>query len=451
LSAWMAKTATGAASLTWGNNTTTPSGCACGTSDGSACTASLFSVYQCKAVFSAVGTVPVRGWVSGTEAVAKTSVETYLVPGDSGVAAGTTRFWGAQLEAGVTTPGPYCPTTTGTCTTPATVATVPLPVLGYANQSFGFAQGFITNISGNPTPAIAVTPGQTDPDGGTAAVRLQFSGNTDSSSEIALYNRSTWSLLSTGTHTWSFWAKNNSATPLVLPLGTFNGSVYNYNTCTLSSGWTLCSVTGNHTGTSTNLALGWYNLSPYDSVGNTGRLLPATGADITVYGSQMTQTSTVQPYVPTTSAIAYGGNKWCVGVTATPGMGSTWATLKDAATTIGNYSGVLANSFLVTQISSAMPLRFDLYDANATLLSVSASPGWTDRAPHRVVIMNFSGSPSMYYDGVAVGALSGAGTGLWSATRPLNLGGRGTGVNEFNGALSNLKIVNNPKSWRECQ
>jgi hypothetical protein len=48
-----------------------------------------------------------------------------LAPGDYGVATGTTRFWGAQLEVG-TYPGPYIPTTATSVARAATVASVPL-------------------------------------------------------------------------------------------------------------------------------------------------------------------------------------------------------------------------------------------------------------------------------------------------------------------------------------
>jgi hypothetical protein len=100
--------------------------CACGTSDGSACSAAIFSVNYCKATATALTTTPIRLWLTRTTAVAQTDATMTLSPGEWAVSAGTTRFWGVQVEVG-SYPTPYIPTTTTAVTRSATVASVPLP------------------------------------------------------------------------------------------------------------------------------------------------------------------------------------------------------------------------------------------------------------------------------------------------------------------------------------
>lgn len=125
VSAWMRKAATGTTSLRGVCTAGTASTCTCGTSDGSACSAAVATT-TCTGKFTAVSTTPVRGWIGVTCAAALTNPSMALVPGDSGVATGTSDFWGAQIETGLT-PTSYQPTAGTAVARNADQATVPTP------------------------------------------------------------------------------------------------------------------------------------------------------------------------------------------------------------------------------------------------------------------------------------------------------------------------------------
>lgn len=101
--------------------------CGCGTSNGSACTASIAGALDCWAKGTAVGTTPVRVWAAATCSVATTTPSIYLNPGDYQVATGTASFWGAQVETGLT-PTSYVPTAGTAVARNADVASVPWPI-----------------------------------------------------------------------------------------------------------------------------------------------------------------------------------------------------------------------------------------------------------------------------------------------------------------------------------
>lgn len=100
-SAWMKKSASGVASILVGMGSNV-SGCACGTSDGSSCTATVAAgaATYCHGRFT-VGTTSMRGWVSGTATTATTAPILALYPGEYNVSVGATTFWGTQLETGL--------------------------------------------------------------------------------------------------------------------------------------------------------------------------------------------------------------------------------------------------------------------------------------------------------------------------------------------------------------
>ncbi len=125
-SAWIQKTASGAAGLLL--SATGATACSCVTSTGAACTASIYATNYCKAVVT-VGTTPIRVMLTATAGSDTTAVNLYQVPGDYAVAAGTARFWGAQVEPG-SYATPYIPTTTATVTRNVTLPSTALPSTG---------------------------------------------------------------------------------------------------------------------------------------------------------------------------------------------------------------------------------------------------------------------------------------------------------------------------------
>jgi hypothetical protein len=431
------------------SNNIAASSCSCGRSDGGACTAQNTGpagTSYCYFTLPDLGTTPIRMWLTVTGPSAATAPRLLLLPGQYPTAVGTTRFWGAQVEAGVTTPGPYCPTTTGTCTTPATVATVPLPVLGYANlyfqsetpASWSRKFGVVNTDNQILSPVGTMTGGQITEDG-TTAVHYTDTTVTTANAPHA-YSIS----LKAGTRTW---ATINKAG------GTAEYCYINLMTGALGS----CSPSFTGNVTVTAQPNGWWRVNvtytpPAGGVFWGVGLASSDGVNsytgdpskyIYVWGAQLTATPTVQPYVPTTSAIAYGGNKWCVGVTGQPPAG-IWP-----GSVGGNYLisiGVagLANSFGLYRAAASGAVWAYLWDSGAVLRNTGTTATMST-GPHRFVAHNSAGTLTLYADGIATTS-SAAGTALFSATSATLSMGSGEGEK----IISNLKIVNNPKSWREC-
>jgi hypothetical protein len=150
-SAWMSKVSgTGTATVIAGGSGV-PSLCGCGTSDGSACTAAVTATNYCGAKFTAIGTTPARGWVTGTWGVAFTLQALFLIPGDYGVSTGTANFGLASVHPGLY-PMPYTPTLGTAVAVPATVSSVPLPSLHTAGASQRWCIG-VTGTKANWTAA----------------------------------------------------------------------------------------------------------------------------------------------------------------------------------------------------------------------------------------------------------------------------------------------------------
>jgi hypothetical protein len=173
-SGWMAApSGSGTATLQIGV-LTTASACACGTSDGSACTASQINTNYCQAKFTALTAIPIRGWVTGTGAGATTAPIIAFFPGDYTVATGTTDFYGAQVEVGAY-PTPYCPTVAATCTRNLTTDTFTVPDLS----------------SNTWCMAITATPGLGQTWAGSAGRALLWAGLGVNANTAGLYVTST--------------------------------------------------------------------------------------------------------------------------------------------------------------------------------------------------------------------------------------------------------------------
>ena len=113
----------------------TENACSCGTSDGSSVTTTPASpaATDCKCVFNAVTTTPIRGWASLGCTTAHTNPYFFWGPSNYLVSTGSANIWGAQLEASAY-PTPYIATVGATATRNATTATVPLPSLHLTNK-----------------------------------------------------------------------------------------------------------------------------------------------------------------------------------------------------------------------------------------------------------------------------------------------------------------------------
>lgn len=114
-SAWAAKSSgTGSGGLAVRCATAAPSACACWRSDGGACTAAVYNTNYCRATMTDLGTTPVRiAAIVTCDAAVLAGI--YLSPGGLGVATGTTRYIGVQLEPAAV-PSPPIVTTTAAVT-----------------------------------------------------------------------------------------------------------------------------------------------------------------------------------------------------------------------------------------------------------------------------------------------------------------------------------------------
>jgi hypothetical protein len=113
LSAYMKKASgTGYASIIVGCGVA-PNSCTCLRDDGGACTPVVHSTTYCRADVTDLGTTPIRLTVFANCSAGSTSHEIVLIPGQIGVAVGTTHFAGVQLELGARSkPSKICVTTT---------------------------------------------------------------------------------------------------------------------------------------------------------------------------------------------------------------------------------------------------------------------------------------------------------------------------------------------------
>jgi hypothetical protein len=146
---------------------------------------------------------------------------------------------------------------------------------------------------------------------------------------------------------------------------------------------------------------------------------------------------------------AHVTNRWCVGVTATPGGGRLWnAQANNGVLATGNAT---TNAFRLFGPSTDK-IHFGVYDATGAerYIEVSTGLGATS-GTHRFVGVNTVGVLALYMDGVSIGSPAGAGSGLQTATTSPMLVGALTAATPFNGTISNLKININPASWRDCQ
>lgn len=158
------------------------------------------------------------------------------------------------------------------------------------NASWGKQAGG-TGVAPVVTANFAVSPR-----GDVTAERVQFDkGAGTTLSDLSFLNSNFFTSVNTQPYSTSIWLKSNKPTNQIVQL-TFNGN--GGGLVTVTPTWQLFSISNIGDGTTKDLRLGLRGTSGSDVT-----------ADILVWGAQITLTSTLQPYVVTTTAAvtAYGG------------------------------------------------------------------------------------------------------------------------------------------------
>jgi hypothetical protein len=146
-SVWASKATPGKVTVLGYNTAQNVSACACATSNGSACTTNSALTTYCAGVFDATA-IPARFSLTTTVPVAGTDYQFLIYPGERGVSTGTANFGLASVHPGLY-PMPYCATGAGTCTTNATLPTIPAPDI--SNDVWCIAQTYAPGQAWNST------------------------------------------------------------------------------------------------------------------------------------------------------------------------------------------------------------------------------------------------------------------------------------------------------------
>jgi hypothetical protein len=135
-------------------------------------------------------------------------------------------------------------------------------------------------------------------------------------------------------------------------------------------------------------------------------------------------------------------------VTATKADWQTAAASGDFAST---YAGSTVNTILIGLLGTNI-VGVDVYDGAGGLMAKHVNgAGLAPGSTHRLLAHASSGVLNFYLDGVLAGVASGVGSGLLTAApTTMGIGAALNNSRHAQGALSNLKIRVNPKSWREC-
>lgn len=286
-------------------------------------------------------------------------------------------------------------------------------------------------------------------------------------SSAAIFTTSTWaSKAALGTVTGTFVCTAPSAATASCTCGTSDGSA-----CTCATAGTTATAKFTAVGpTSPRL---WYTTTCTVPLTNPvinwypGELGVSTGV-ASFYGAQVEVLSLPTPYIPTVAAAVVRSataatapiptlsdtNNWCMGITATPGLGWTWTTAPTSQLDPFGF-GVAGAANSTRVFFTGANIAFQFWDSAAAVASFGpAAHGLTGSTPARIIIQNNVGTLTMYLNGVLKTTITTGGTRLWSAT-PANVDiGRinnSGGIEHFSGALANLKIKVNPNSWKDCQ
>jgi hypothetical protein len=139
--------------------------------------------------------------------------------------------------------------------------------------------------------------------------------------------------------------------------------------------------------------------------------------------------------------------KWCLATTASLLAGTTWAAQDGASARMWSMG---ANGATNTQ--SLRPAFLDTYDGTPTRKYWS----WTPSAAAGTIPIRYmacSTGPAVYRDGIAV-TLTPGGTGVPTFTptpTTLYIGQRDGGTFTHSGYLSNIKLCDKARTWRDCK
>ena len=155
--------------------------------------------------------------------------------------------------------------------------------------------------------------------------------------------------------------------------------------------------------------------------------------------SPFSQTGWSNYFNGTTDYLTFGANQANLGLGTGDFTFEFWFNaLTIPAGEIDFFESQTVNTFRILKRSGSSGLSYDWYGGTSYLIASDASI--TTNIWHHVAVSRISGNISVYYDGTRVINQSDTTNGV-TPTSNYSIGGRATGLNYFNGYMSNVRLI----------